>query len=450
MGRTIRTLPGRTMNIRVDSAEPAQWFGQPRGLTVLFLTEMWEKFSYYGMRAILVYYMTRKLLIPQHQASYIYGLYTAFVYLTPIAGGMISDRWLGRRYSVVIGGLIMALGHFMMAWESLFYAALATIAVGNGLYLPSLPSQIAALYATDDPRRYSSYSVYYVGINLGSFLAPLVCGTLGELYGWHWGFTAAGVGMIAGLTTYLAGSQYLPPEQVRPVRGLAKPADFGKESITSRFVLLACIAGAVVVFRGAYEQLGNTVALWAESDVDRVAGTLVIPMTWFQSLNPFVVFLLAPLLAARWTRLAKQGRDTSPLVKMALGAAIVAAAYLMLSAVSYWTRRHGMNAHWLWLSAFFFVLTVGELYILPVGLALFGRLAPASLRATTIATWFLALFAGNLLAGALGSFWSQFSHAASFALFAGSAAVAGILLLFINPAARRAILVAERGSSGMK
>ena len=426
-------------------ALPAQWFGQPRGLTVLFLTEMWEKFSYYGMRAILVYYMTRELLIPQHQASYIYGLYTAFVYLTPIAGGMISDRWLGRRYSVVIGGLIMALGHFMMAWESLFYAALATIAVGNGLYLPSLPSQIGALYAADDPRRYSSYSVYYVGINLGSFLAPLVCGTLGELYGWHWGFTAAGVGMIAGLTTYLAGSKYLPPEQVSAVR-VAKPADSGKGSVSSRFVLLGCIAGGVVVFRGAYEQLGNTVALWAETDVDRVVGALVIPMTWFQSLNPLVVFLLAPFLAVRWTRLAKQGRDASPLAKMALGAAIVAAAYLMLSAVSYWTRRHGMNAHWLWLAAFFFVLTVGELYILPVGLALFGRLAPANLRATTIATWFLALFAGNLLAGALGSFWSQFSHAASFALFAGSAAVAGMLLLLINPAARRAILLAERNA----
>lgn len=161
------------------------WLGQPRGLTILFLTQMWETFSYYGMRALLIYYMTKQLLFGQQQASLIYGLYTAMVYFTPIMGGVLSDHWLGRRRAVIIGGTIMALGHFLMASEGLFFFALAAIALGNGLFLPSLPSQIDGLYSKGDPRRGSAYNFYYVGINLGGLLAPLVCGTLGELYGWH-------------------------------------------------------------------------------------------------------------------------------------------------------------------------------------------------------------------------------------------------------------------------
>ena len=191
------------------------WFGQPRGLTILFLTNMWELFSYYGMRTLLVYYMTKQLLFAQEKASFIYGTYTAMAYFTPILGGVIADRWLGKRNAVIIGGSIMALGHFMMAFEPLFYFALAIIALGNGLFLPSLPSQINDLYAADDPRRGRAYNVYYVGLNIGGFLAPLVCGTLGELYGWHYGFGAAGIGMFVGLMIYIAGRRYLPAEPQR-------------------------------------------------------------------------------------------------------------------------------------------------------------------------------------------------------------------------------------------
>ncbi len=181
------------------------WFGQPRGLTILFLTNMWEQFSYFGMRALLVYYMTTTLLFGQEKASSIYGFYTAFAYFTPIIGGTIADRWLGKRRAVIIGAAVMAAGHFMMAFEPAFYFALATIALGNGLFLPTLPSQINDLYHADDPRRPWAYNVYYVGVNVGAFLAPLVCGFLGEMYGWHWGFGAAGVGMLAGLVIYLWG-----------------------------------------------------------------------------------------------------------------------------------------------------------------------------------------------------------------------------------------------------
>jgi POT family proton-dependent oligopeptide transporter len=185
----------------------ATWFGQPRGLTVLFLTNMWEQFSYYGMRAILVYYMTKELLFGQAHASLIYGTYTAVAYFTPIFGGLIADRYLGKRRAIVIGGSVMAAGHFMMAFEPLFFPALATIALGNGLFLPSLPSQIDDLYERGDPRIGWAFNVYYVGVNIGGFLAPLVCGVLGETLGWHWGFGAAGVGMCVGLAVYLWGQR---------------------------------------------------------------------------------------------------------------------------------------------------------------------------------------------------------------------------------------------------
>lgn len=198
--------------MRITEERSSTWFGQPRGLTVLFLTNMWEQFSYYGMRTLLVYYMTKQLLMSQQQSSLVYGAYTACAYFTPIVGGVIADRLLGKRRAVVLGASIMAAGHFMMAFESLFYIALLTIALGNGLFLPSLPSQINDLYKAGDPRRGWAYNVYYVGINIGGFIAPLICGTLGEFYGWHYGFGAAGIGMFAGLIIYLWGQRYLPPE----------------------------------------------------------------------------------------------------------------------------------------------------------------------------------------------------------------------------------------------
>lgn len=413
------------------------WFGQPRGLTILFLTETWEKFSFFGMRALLIYYMTRHLDIQQAQASYIYGLYGAAVYFTPIIGGMLADRWLGRRRAVLLGGAIMAAGHFMMASESLFYPALVVIACGNGLFLPSLPSQIEGLYAQDDPRRTSGYSIYYVGINLGAFLAPLICGTLGELFGWHWGFSAAGVGMLLGLLIYWSGSRYLPSQTVATSRSeSARAAMTEIESATDAsrtWPLLLAVAAVAVVFRAAYEQAPNTVALWVGADVDRAIGGWEIPMTWFLSLNPLVVFLFTPVVVAHWTRRAALGRDHSPLTKMAIGALIVALAYLLLAGVSV---KAG-NAAWPWAAAFLVVLTIGELYILPIGLALFGRLAPGNRTATSIAAWFLALSAGNLLGGALGSLWSRLTPTTFFTIVAAIACFAAVMLKLLDRPARR-------------
>ena len=404
------------------------WFGQPKGLTILFLTQMWEQFSYYGMRALLVYYMTRQLLLGQEKASLIYGAYTATAYFTPIFGGMIADRWLGKRRAVIIGGSIMAAGHFMMTFEPLFYPALATIALGNGLFLPSLPSQIDGLYRADDPRRGWAYNVYYVGINVGGFLAPLVCGALGEFYGWHWGFGAAGVGMLLGLVIYILGGRYLP-EQVRAVKQTRAPkAPPGK--YRSTFILLFAVGVAVTVFRGAYEQYGNTLALWADVGIDRSIGPWTIPMTWFPSLDPLLVIMMTPLLLAHWRRRAQAGSAGSSMRKMALGALIVAVAYLLLSVVA--AIAGDDRANWLWLALFFVIMTLGELYILPTGLGLFARLAPLGFGATTVAAWFLASFIGSFSSGIVGTLWAGRSHAQFFLILTGIAAIAAAMLLALD------------------
>jgi POT family proton-dependent oligopeptide transporter len=406
------------------------WFGQPKGLTFLFLTEMWEKFSFFGMRALQIYYMTKQLHFDQASASLIYGTYAAGVYLTPIFGGVISDRWLGRRRAIILGGLLMACGHFMMASEALFFPAMATIAVGNGFFLPNLPSQVALLYRDDDPRRGTAYNIYYVGINLGAFLAPLVCGTLGEVYGWHYGFGAAGIGMCLGLAIYLAGTRHLPPDDQATRRPSTVIPDEPARASGTLGLLLA-VAFAVILFRSAYEQTGNTLAVWADSSMDRAFFGTLIPVTWFQSLNPMFVFLLSPILVRLWNRRALQGRAPPALARMALGAAGAGASYALLAAVIHVDAGRGQPTHWGWVVLFFALFTWAELYILPVGLGLFARLAPRRFGATTIAAWFLASFAGNLLSGVVGAWWTRSSPAGFFLAMGGICLIAALLMAAI-------------------
>ncbi len=413
--------------------EASPWFGQPRGLTVLFLTNMWEQFSYYGMRALLVYYMTKQLMLGQGTASVVYGAYTACAYFTPILGGVIADRLLGKRRAVILGGSIMAAGHFMMTFEPLFYPALVTIALGNGLFLPSLPSQIDHLYAPGDPRRSWAYNLYYLGVNVGGFLAPVACGTIGEIYGWHYGFGVAGIGMLSGLVIYLSGQRYLPASP--PATGSIVATERGRIDRRALLLLLA-VALSVTVFRAAYEQVGNTVALWTDASVDRSAGRFQIPMTWFQSLNSlFVIVFTQPLLAA-WRRRADRGREQRLARRMAYGALIVGGSYLLLALLAW---SHGaVPIGWPWLVVFFAVLTLGELFILPTGLGLFAKLAPPGFGATTVAAWFLTIFSGSLSAGLIGVLWSRIDHPAFFVLLTVLATVAALLLWLLDPALRRA------------
>src|SRR5262245_31397955 len=274
-------------------AQRGQMFGHPRGLTFLFTTEMWERFSYYGMRSLLVLYMVKFVLAPDNAgnviglsalrtfyesifgplgtqpfASHIYGLYIALVYLTPLLGGMLADRVLGQRRTVVLGASLMAIGHFMMAFEELFLLALLVLIFGNGAFKPNISAQVGALYAPGDPRRDRAYSIFYVGINLGAFLAPLVCGTLGEGVGWHYGFGAAGVGMTLGLLVYLYAAPMLPAdERDRVVTSDGEPRPLERSDWRSILALVALFL-PTSLFWATYEQQGNTIPLWADDYTD--------------------------------------------------------------------------------------------------------------------------------------------------------------------------------------
>ncbi|HKD24259.1 MAG TPA: peptide MFS transporter [Rhizomicrobium sp.] len=425
-------------NASAFTTKNGEWFGHPAGLTILFLTETWTQFSYFGMRAILVYYMTRELLIDQQHASLIYGYYAAGFYFTPILGGVIADRVLGKYRAVVLGSVLMALGHFMMTFESLFYPAMVAVALGNGFFLPSLSSQINSLYASDDPRLGSAYNIYYVGINLGAFVAPLLCGWLGEKYGWHWGFGVAGVGMMIALVTYVFGRKHLPADQPAPRIATTRSPEQMNAAFLGRFALLIGVMLAVVVFRGAYEQNGNSISTWTDLGVDRAVGSFQVPMAWFQSINPLLIILLTPVYVAVWTRLARHGREPSSITKMVVGAIIVGLSYVLCGVATHFSALEHARTGSLWLALYFVVLTVGELFILPVGLGLFGRLAPKGFDATAIATWFFAGFAGNLLAGWIGTLWSDLSTPMFFAVVAGVGFLSAVLLALFIPSASRA------------
>jgi proton-dependent oligopeptide transporter, POT family len=329
----------------------------------------------------------------------------------------------------------------MMAFESWFFPALAAIASGSGLFVPSLTGQIRSLYAAGDPRLPSAYSIYYVGINFGGFVATLVCGAVGETYGWHWGFTIAGFGMLAGLCTYLLGMRHLPAGDRKPAV-LADPDTADDcaelEAPRGRFAVLIGIMLVIVVFRGAYEQQGNTIALWASTGIDRsVSAHWSVPMTWFQAMNPLLIILLTSFFVRFWGWTARRGRELASLTKMVLGATLAVGSYALLALVAAHASAEHVRAGWWWLALFFFVMVSGELLILPVGLGFFGRFAPKGYESTAIATWYFAGFAGNLFAGALGTLWSQLPPAQFFALMAAVAGAAAVLLTLFIPVTTR-------------
>jgi proton-dependent oligopeptide transporter, POT family len=443
---------------RLQGAAAGDLFGHPRGLTFLFTTEMWERFSYYGMRALLVLYMVKYLLLPGHTdviglgalrwvfesasgplgvqpfASLIYGYYTAFVYLTPFFGGLIADQVLGQRRTVILGAALMAIGHFMMAFEPLFLLALITLIFGNGFFKPNISTQVGGLYAPGDHRRDRAYSIFYVGINVGAFLAPLVCGTLGENLGWHYGFAAAGVGMTIALAIYLYALHLLPPDEMHKAETAGvdkKPLDRAEWRAVLALIALFL---PTTLFWATYEQQGNTIALWADDFTDRTIDLLVwhgeIPVTWFQAFNPFMIFAFTPFVIELWRWQERRGSEPTTVTKMALGCFGVALSYLIMVGAA-WSAG-GDSASWLWLFAYFVVITIGELYLSPIGLSLVSKIAPARIISMMMGLWLGTSFVGNLLAGWLGSFWSSMDKMSFFAMIAAIAGGAGIVIFSFN------------------
>jgi POT family proton-dependent oligopeptide transporter len=437
------------------AAAPSDLFGHPRGLTFLFTTEMWERFSYYGMRSLLVLYMTKYLLWPDHAgnvvglltvkhaletlfgpldvqplSSQIWGLYTGLVYFTPIFGGLLADRVLGQRRTVIIGAVLMAIGHFMMAVEQLFVFALLALILGSGCFKPNISTQVGGLYAPGDHRRDRAYSIFYVGINVGAFLAPLVCGTLGEKAGWHYGFAAAGVGMCIGLCIYLYALPLLPQDELHKAQ--AAPAEHKPLDRTEWRAIVALLVLFVptTLFWATYEQIGNTIVLWDDANTDRAVDlfglTADIPTTWFLAFNPFMIFAFTPFIVALWARQAARGSEPSTVTKMALGCFGVTLAYLVMTAAA--LHAGAGKASWLWLLGFFVVITTAELYLSPVGLSLVTKVAPARMVSMMMGIWLATSFTGGFLAGTIGSFWSRMEKPEFFLMVAAIAAFAGAII----------------------
>jgi proton-dependent oligopeptide transporter, POT family len=465
--------------VMTDTQQPAdraELFGHPRGLTFLFTTEMWERFSYYGMRSLLILYMVRFVLLPDNAdtviglgalrgfyesifgplgtqpfSSHIYGLYTALVYATPLLGGMLADRVLGQRRTVILGASLMAVGHFMMAFHSLFLLALLVLIFGNGAFKPNISAQIGGLYAPGDPRRDRAYSIFYVGINLGAFLAPLVCGTLGEEVGWHYGFGAAGVGMVIGLLIYLYAVPSLPAdERDRVVTSGSARRPLDRNEWRS-ILALGLLFLPTSLFWATYEQQGNTIPLWADDYTDRSVNLLFwhgdIPVTWFQAFNPFMIFAFTPFVLALWARQAARGTEPSTVTKMALGCFGVTLANLIMVGAA-WQSGGGPQASWLWLFAYFVVITIGELYLSPIGLSLVSKVSPGRVVSMMMGLWLATSFIGNFIGGWLGSYWSSMSKPMFFLMIAAVAALAGLVILAFNRPLRRALGDAAHVSTG--
>jgi POT family proton-dependent oligopeptide transporter len=448
-------LPDHSSTTTADGADKSELFGHPKALSFLFTTEMWERFSYYGMRSLLVLYMTKYLLLPdqagtvrglaglksvleslfgtldvQPLASQIYGLYAGLVYFTPIFGGLLADRLIGQRRTVIIGASLMAIGHFMMAVEPLFLAALFVLILGNGAFKPNISTQVGGLYAPGDHRRDRAFSIFYVGINLGAFLAPLICGTLGESIGWHYGFAAAGVGMCIGLCIYLYALPILPPDELQK----AKAAHTEHRPLTRDdwrvIVALLVLFVPNTLFWGTYEQQGNTLVLWADANTDRTFGlfglTAEIPTTWFLAFNPFMIFAFTPFIVALWSRQAERGTEPSTVNKMSLGCLGVTGANLIMAFAAF--HAGGGMASWWWLFAYFVVITVGELYLSPTGLSLVSKVAPRRILSMMMGMWLATSFVGGFLSGWLGTFWSRMEKPHFFLMIAAIGAVASLMI----------------------
>ncbi len=486
--------------------------GHPKGLYLLFGVEMWERFSYYGMRALLVLYMTKYFLFSTEKAGTIYGWYTGLVYLTPLLGGYIADRYLGARKCILIGGSLMALGHFAMAVTVgfkisifqdaivtvtpmfFFYSALILLIFGNGFFKPNISTTVGKLYKENDPRRDGGFTIFYMGINLGAFFSPLVCGTLGEKVGWHWGFGMAGVGMVAGLIMYLWGQKrYLGDAGLYPENKPDK--NVKKEPLTKvekqRIAVIFILAFFVIFFWASFEQAGSSLTLFAEHSTDRggfewarslwpsspdatcsqannwcgggdidkntfldteekscseangwCGGAdgdksgirdLDFPTSWFQSVNPMIIFILAPFFSIMWIKLAKSNRDPSTPMKFVWGLGLLAIGFVVMVVAGGIVDKSAGKVGVFWLLGAYFMFTVGELCLSPVGLSMVTKLSPVRFGSLMMGTWFGANFLSNLVGGLFAGNYDAMTKSTFFMIPVATAGGAALILLVLTP-----------------
>jgi proton-dependent oligopeptide transporter, POT family len=446
------TLTEPTPEIALDRNDRA-FLGHPRGLGYLAFTEAWERFSFYGMQTLLVLYMVNELLLPGHVenialfeqfrtlyggldgqplASAIFGTYAASVYLTPILGGFLADRVLGKRRTVLLGAIMMALGHFLMAFEVSFLFALLCLILGSGMFKGNIASQVGSLYKPDDLRRADAFQIFYLGINAGVIASPLIVGTLGETVGWHWGFGAAGVGMLIGLAIYLAGQKYLPKEHfdvpARAKRAAAPRLSRGDwTSLIALILLIPVLAVAIV----PNNQIFNAYLVWGDQQFDLVWGGTKLPTTWLVTLDAIVSvsFLAGVALFYRWY--GKHWREPDEIAKIIIGSAFSVGGMLCLFAAAA-TQGEGEKIGLFWPVLFHIVNSIGFAHMLPVSLALFAKVAPRALNATVIGLYYLAFFAANSLVGWIGGFYESMPTTSFWLLHAGLAAGSGVAFILFK------------------
>ncbi|HUI93345.1 MAG TPA: peptide MFS transporter [Chitinivibrionales bacterium] len=444
----------------------------PKALFYLFFVELWERFSYYGMRALLILYLTKAFGFADDKAYGIYGAYGALVYATPVLGGLIADKFLGLRNSIKLGAVLMALGHFAMALPQrpVLFLALGFLIVGNGFFKPNISSLVGKLYPDGDARRDSAFTLFYMGVNTGAFLTPLTCGAIGELYGWHWGFSLAGIGMVTGLAIFLAGGRAnayedkgLPPDPALLTKKIARPfridhlfyavvflcvpvmAFLVKHNETAKWFLGALGTGMLlyllgfalrqekqqreklfvilalfvftVLFWTFFELAGSSINLFTDRNVNRTLAGFTLPTSMFQGVNPLFIILLAPLFAAVWKKLADIARPLSAPAQFGLGLLQLGAGFLVLVAGARLAGPAGLAPLWSLVLAYL-LHTTGELCLSPIGLSLVTKLSPKSIAAFVMGIWFLSSSFAHTIGAEISKLTSQPAEASAAAVIA--------------------------------
>ena len=436
------------------------FFGHPRGLLYLAFTEVWERFSYYGMTALLGLYMVEQLLLPGHAehvaglaalrhlfelrgpisnqafASLIFGWYTGLVYFTPVLGGLIADRLLGARRAVVLGALLMTAGHVAMAFDASFVAALALLIAGSGFLKGNIAAQVGQLYPeAAESLRAQGFTIFSAAINIGSVMGPLACGALAEAYGWHAGFGCAGALMILALLIYLAGQRHLPAGRPRRERA-------GREALTAaerkRVGLLALLIALTVLPGVAYTMIWNIGLLWIDQHVDLGTPLGAVPVSWFNSVDSFFSVIAAPPIVALWRWQARRGREPGDVAKIGIGSALTGASALFMSAGALLPGPDGRAAVY-WPLACFAGMGIAFLYYWPVLLALVSQKAPRRIEATMIGCTYFALFGAGLVMGWVGSFYAEMDPASFWAVDAGFGLAGGLIVLLFGRRIQRAL-----------
>lgn len=452
-------------HVPADPADRA-FLGHPKGLGFLAFAEGFERFSYYGMQALLVLYMTKQLLLPGHVenvagftrfraaiewaygplspialASAIFGLYAGLVYLTPIAGGIIADRLMGRTRTITIGALLMAAGHFLMAFDVSFLLALLCLLLGVGCFKGNIATQVGELYAPGDLRRADAFQIFLLSVNIAVIISPLLCGTLGQKVAWHWGFGAAGVGMLIGLGVYLYGRRWLPAEKAPRRRadrqGLAPPRPPRAAGDGERIAMLVLLLPLLVLAAVGNQQIFNSYLVWGDANYDLSLMGWTMPVTWLVSADAFISTSMIFLSILFWRWWAIRHREPDEITKLTIGAIISAFAPLSLAAAAWLAAANGGKVGLGWGIAFHVINDIGFANVFPIGIALYSRAAPRAIAGTMIGVYYLHLFACNMLVGWLGGLLEKMPGANFWLLHAGLVAIGAAGLLAIRSFAGR-------------